>query len=94
VGGLFALLLPIALVAGIGLGERLTAERWEAAHATIAEVAQAADRVVEPSDAAPEDEGGWLEQLRQRLETTRDLVSGYYRSAGVFWDEARNLLDA
>ena len=101
-GGGLAVVLPIALMAGLALGERFTAGPWEEGQATLREVAAAADAVVAPHDAVSgetldgetdEQEGMWR-LLRQRFGDTTGFVSGYVSAAGVFWDEADAIFEA
>jgi hypothetical protein len=96
-GGGLAVLLPVALLAGLALGERFTAAPWEEAQATLREVAAAADAVVAPYEAAggsAEDDDGMWPFLRQRFGDTTAFVSGYLSAAGVFWEEADAIFDA
>lgn len=87
------LLLPVAVMAGLAIGDRLTEERWSAAMADLHAVTEAAEPVVAPFESAPEDAPGTLlDGMRGSLQDMRGAIAGFHAAAEVFWQDAQTLL--
>lgn len=81
------LLLPLVLILGLALGERLTEARWAEAMAELDAVTGVALPVVAPFEEPPEGpEGFWC--------GTREAVAGLYAAAGVLRQDAQALFMA
>lgn len=86
------LLLPLVLSTGLALGERLTADRWKGAMATLGAVTAAAEPVVAPFEQPPEAGGGGLiDGMRGSLDGMREAIVGFYAAAGTFRQDAQAL---
>lgn len=106
-GLVLALLLPLSIALGSGLGDALTADEWEAARADLGEITSYASSLLGgtgdalPDDVTEPDEGGVMRWLRDLLETTGDgfgsaaeRTGKYLDAAGYFIDEADRLFGA
>lgn len=106
-GLVLALLLPLSLALGSGLGSRLTADEWDTARADLGEITSYASSLlgetgdVARDDVAESEESGVMGWLRELLETTGDGFGGaaertgkYLDAAGYFIDEADRLFGA
>jgi hypothetical protein len=98
-GGAVAVVLPLVVVAGLELGDRMTAGAQEDAYAVLNGVAQEAQVLIgqdtpDPGAIVEEPEGRFLGRLLDSVSSAGETLQAYTQAAGVFRSEATALFEA
>ena len=98
-GGAVALVLPLVIVLGLDLGDRMTATPQQAAYAVLNGVAEEAQVLVgqdtpDPDQITEETGGRFFGRFFDSVSSAGETLQAYTQAAGVFRSEATALFEA
>jgi hypothetical protein len=98
-GGAVALVLPLVIVLGLDLGDRMTATPQQAAYAVLNGVAEEAQVLIgqdtpDPDQITEETGGRFFGRFFDSVSSAGETLQAYTQAAGVFRSEATALFEA